>query len=278
MVILRLDALDLMRVAAACACLRHDNGVPETVELPTQSALVRALCKHAFPRDELVPRTRPIGGSESWVAYFSAARGSAAAVKRRPFRRAVFRTTACLWMRPEGCWRRAAEVSQQALVMVVTLNLGGRYGLGSGTKRGRWLCEHILALTFDGLVYSWGLNLLGQLGHGDRLERPSPTLMKGLEGVCHISSDGWSHSLAVSQSGGVFRWGKLPHLGGISDQDALRPVIVGGFGGVLARRVYASTGAQSSPLARTVSSSRGASAFARVSATRHGGPALGQAR
>jgi len=33
---------------------------------------------------------------------------------------------------------------------------------------------HSIALSLSGKVYSWGLNLLGQLGHGDTEQRGSP--------------------------------------------------------------------------------------------------------
>jgi alpha-tubulin suppressor-like RCC1 family protein len=88
---------------------------------------------------------------------------------------------------------------------------------------------HSLALSLDGLVYSWGYNDSGQLGHGDKRDRTSPALLEGLEAVCGIASAS-CHSYAVIQSGGVFKWG---------DSVALRPVIVEGFGEVRVHRVCA---------------------------------------
>jgi hypothetical protein len=43
------------------------------VELPTESPVVAVLRELAFPRDELVPRTRPMSCFESWVAYLARA-------------------------------------------------------------------------------------------------------------------------------------------------------------------------------------------------------------
>jgi hypothetical protein len=60
---------DLVRVSQSCKRFRH--GGNETVELPTESPVVSALRELAFPRSELVPRTRPIGCSELWVAYLA---------------------------------------------------------------------------------------------------------------------------------------------------------------------------------------------------------------
>jgi hypothetical protein len=58
---------DLVHVSATCKRFRH--GGLQTVELPTESPVVTALGKQAFPRPELVPSMRPIGSSDSWVAY-----------------------------------------------------------------------------------------------------------------------------------------------------------------------------------------------------------------
>jgi alpha-tubulin suppressor-like RCC1 family protein len=40
--------------------------------------------------------------------------------------------------------------------------------------------SHSLALGWDGRVYSWGNNSERQLGHGDRLSRPSPRWWRDL--------------------------------------------------------------------------------------------------
>jgi alpha-tubulin suppressor-like RCC1 family protein len=94
---------------------------------------------------------------------------------------------------------------------------------------------HSLALGWDGRVYSWGENECGQLGHGDELNRPLPTLVEGLEGVRDITTAG-QHSLAVTHSGDVFHWGSSLQLGA---EDLFRPVVVQGFGGVRVRRISA---------------------------------------
>jgi hypothetical protein len=69
----QLDLHDLVRVAETCKRFRHgdgDGGV-ETAKLPTKSPVVTALRGLAFPGDEPVPSTRPIGCFESWVAYLA---------------------------------------------------------------------------------------------------------------------------------------------------------------------------------------------------------------
>jgi hypothetical protein len=65
----QLDLRNLVRIAATCKRLRHGEGRRETVELPIKSPVVTALRKHASPGGELIPSTRSIGCSESWVAY-----------------------------------------------------------------------------------------------------------------------------------------------------------------------------------------------------------------
>jgi alpha-tubulin suppressor-like RCC1 family protein len=48
--------------------------------------------------------------------------------------------------------------------------------------------SHNLALTWDGCVYSWSGNSFGQLGHGDRRNRHSPTLVEGLDSVRSVAA------------------------------------------------------------------------------------------
>ncbi|XP_057539931.1 uncharacterized protein LOC130817958 isoform X1 [Amaranthus tricolor] len=64
-------------------------------------------------------------------------------------------------------------------------------------------------LTRDGHVYTCGTNAHGQLGHGDTMDRPSPTLVELLAGVGSIVqiSAGPSYSLAVASDGTVFSFG-----------------------------------------------------------------------
>jgi alpha-tubulin suppressor-like RCC1 family protein len=95
--------------------------------------------------------------------------------------------------------------------------------------------HHSLALAWDGRVYSWGEDWIGELGHGDKLTRPSPTLVEGLESLRGIAA-GACHSLAATQSGEVSNWGET-FLN--ETEDCLRPIIVEGFNGVRMRRVSA---------------------------------------
>jgi alpha-tubulin suppressor-like RCC1 family protein len=222
-----LDIVDLVRVAATCKLFRH--GGLETVELPTESPVVTVLCKHAFSRPELIPSMRPIGCSESWVAYLARcarqrrcreAPPIAAAWGHSLFVDPAGRLLACGEGAEVGhddvefCYLLPTPVAAMAGVQVQSV------AAGQGVS---------LALSGDGRVYSWGSNNYGQLGHGDKLARLSPALIEGLEGVRGIAVEAWE-SLAVTQSGHVYQWGQpLLHEGA---ENELRPVLVEGFGGV----------------------------------------------
>ncbi len=71
--------------------------------------------------------------------------------------------------------------------------------------------SHVLFLTNTGgkgRVLSLGLNNRGQLGHGDILARPHPSVVEALDGIGIMDVDcGNWHSLAVSEYGDVYSWG-----------------------------------------------------------------------
>ena len=74
-------------------------------------------------------------------------------------------------------------------------------------------CFHVVALTDDGKVFTWGRNKHGQLGNGsvakDFADNLTPTLVAGElanRKVVQIAS-GQSHVLALTEEGDVFFWG-----------------------------------------------------------------------
>jgi hypothetical protein len=230
----QLDLYDLLRVAETCKRLRHGDGGLDTVELPSKSPIVAALRERAFlAGSEPIPSARPLGCSESWVAYL------ARCVRQRGCREA-----------PPIAAGEAHTVFVDLAGRVLTC---GRYaGVGQGDEnvifstptpvaamaavQVRSLaagCGHSLALTWDGRVYSWGHNLSGQLGHGDKLTGLAPALVEGFENVCRIAA-AVNQSLASTQSGVVFEWGSLFQC---AEMMYLRPTSVDGFGGVRVRTV-----------------------------------------
>jgi alpha-tubulin suppressor-like RCC1 family protein len=232
----QLDPRALVRFAATCTRFRYGEDGLETAELPTKSPVVTTLREHAFPCPVLVPRTRPIGCSESWVAYLARCARQhrcleamliAAGHRHNLYLDAARRLLACGEGAAVGHGDTDAIYSDPAPV-------AGMAGVRVRSVAAGF--SHSLALSWDGRVYSWGINRYEQLGHGDKLPKPAPVLVEGLEGVCGIAADSmWSnHSLAVTESGAVFRCGCVHRVG----EDDLRPIIVKGFGGVRVRRVF----------------------------------------
>lgn len=70
--------------------------------------------------------------------------------------------------------------------------------------------DHTLARTADGKVLAWGRNYFGSLGDGTTVDRAAPVEVQGLPAGDPIKdvSAGWSRSVALTQSGRVFAWGK----------------------------------------------------------------------
>ncbi|CAL5405820.1 unnamed protein product [Camellia sinensis] len=69
-------------------------------------------------------------------------------------------------------------------------------------------------LTTQGRVYTCGTNAHGQLGHGDTLDRPTPTIVELLESVGSVVqiSAGPSYALAVTDDGTTYSFGSGTNL------------------------------------------------------------------
>eukprot|EP00802_Teleaulax_amphioxeia_P010646 Tamp_10674.p1 GENE.Tamp_10674~~Tamp_10674.p1 ORF type:complete len:469 (-),score=104.08 Tamp_10674:604-1863(-) len=75
---------------------------------------------------------------------------------------------------------------------------------------------HTICITEDGKCYTFGRNELGQLGHGDKMNRGSPTLVKTLENVRVTKAvAGKTHTLFLTSGGEVWVCGsnKFGELG-----------------------------------------------------------------
>jgi len=66
--------------------------------------------------------------------------------------------------------------------------------------------KHVMALTSDGSVYTWGDNTYGQLGDGTNENQDTPKKIQKLSNIVDISS-GSHHCMALSKNGKVYTWG-----------------------------------------------------------------------
>ena len=95
---------------------------------------------------------------------------------------------------------------------------------------------HNALVTSEGLCFTWGRGEYGRLGLGDRSGKSamSPTLVEGLLGhfVVQVACGG-SHTIALTQEGRVFIWGRgsFGRLGMATGRDAAAPVEVHLSGG-----------------------------------------------
>jgi alpha-tubulin suppressor-like RCC1 family protein len=243
----QLELHDLVRVAETCKRFRHGDGRLETVELPTNSPVLKALRELAFAGGEAIPSTRPMGSSESWVTYLARCARQrrcrevppiAAGGCRSQFVDAAGRLLTC--HNREGSAGLVVPVAAMAGIRMQSVAAGD---------------DHNLALGWDGRVYSWGCNTFGQLGRDVGTHSRLPAPVEGLEGVRGIAAAA-DHSVAVTHSGSVFSWGRAlrcqdpdsPVASDDSeyyDEDAYwriasrRPIVVEGFQGVRIRRVCA---------------------------------------
>jgi len=68
--------------------------------------------------------------------------------------------------------------------------------------------KHMLALSSESLVYSWGTGENGRLGLGDMVGRNIPTLLDSfINKEIKFIECGESHSMALSSTGDAFSWG-----------------------------------------------------------------------
>jgi RCC1 and BTB domain-containing protein len=93
---------------------------------------------------------------------------------------------------------------------------------------------HTLVCSEDGRAYSFGYSEYGQLGHGDKENRSTPTLIEALEGKFVVQvACGYEHSMALTSKGCVYTWRRGTHgvLGHGSEVDHTTPYMVKGLFG-----------------------------------------------
>ena len=69
---------------------------------------------------------------------------------------------------------------------------------------------HIIACSKSGKLYSWGLNVKGQLGLGDIEARQHPKLVEGISDITNVFADGHS-SACLNSNGELYTWGSGLH-------------------------------------------------------------------
>ena len=103
-------------------------------------------------------------------------------------------------------------------------NNQGRLGLGDTTNEGlpqrmdldakivavatNCLANHTLILLEDGTIRGFGDNGYGQLGTGEKADSTVPVQTVGIEGNVTAIAVGTSHSLALTNAGEVYAWGR----------------------------------------------------------------------
>jgi alpha-tubulin suppressor-like RCC1 family protein len=95
--------------------------------------------------------------------------------------------------------------------------------------------HHTAALTEDGVLYTWGFDDDGRLGHGASGHELAPRIVKALEGkrVRQVACGCW-HSAALTEDGAVYTWGscKSGQLGQAHKNSVAAPrVVLEGVGG-----------------------------------------------
>ncbi len=71
---------------------------------------------------------------------------------------------------------------------------------------------HILAVTVESTVYSWGAGECGQLGHGDTVPRPTASIVEALKGrtITRVEAGG-EFSMFLTDNGIIMSCGRGDH-------------------------------------------------------------------
>jgi alpha-tubulin suppressor-like RCC1 family protein len=103
--------------------------------------------------------------------------------------------------------------------------------------------QHSVALTVDGRVFSWGSNVLGQLGAGNFVDSVTPIQVTGLLSANNITAiaAGGHFTIALSAGFQLFSWGanKYGQLGIGNNSNLGAPVAVNMTGVFLSKKISA---------------------------------------
>src|SRR5205085_1251829 len=93
--------------------------------------------------------------------------------------------------------------------------------------------DHVVVLSQDGTVLTWGKNASGQLGDGTTVDRATPGVVPNLTGILSVKAGG-AHTLALQQDGLVVAWGdnRYGQLGNGDNTASSTPVLVVGLNDV----------------------------------------------
>ena len=67
--------------------------------------------------------------------------------------------------------------------------------------------QFTMALTEKGEVYTWGQNIHGELGLGNRVNTGKPTHVRSIDAKVKQISAGSCHAAALTEGGSVYTWG-----------------------------------------------------------------------
>jgi len=94
--------------------------------------------------------------------------------------------------------------------------------------------SHVCARLSGGSSVCWGLNYLGELGNGNRIDSPYPVAVAGLGGSANVIHGGNSFTCAVTTTGSAKCWGGNGFgqlgIGSIDSEPFLSPMSVNGLG------------------------------------------------
>lgn len=133
-------------------------------------------------------------------------------------RLAVFEHTTC-GLQVDGavvCWHGDGEAAASV-----------RQRLPADTRALALGAVHDCVVQADGQVRCWGLNFYGRIGDGTKIDRPAPTLVRGLSDAIDVAA-GRLHTCALRRGGAVACWGTgfAGRLGDGAEEERSSPVTV----------------------------------------------------
>src|SRR5690606_35783672 len=94
--------------------------------------------------------------------------------------------------------------------------------------------NHLVVLSKDSTVWSWGLNTQLQTGNANSQIQATPFQVNNLENIVQIAA-GHEHSIAICKNGTVFTWGdnRFKQLGTESDSISHSPIQIRGLKNII---------------------------------------------